>query len=249
MKNKSLYKSLFPHIIDFLEKTHEFESVMLTGSLMEGIGNLNSDIDIYVITTSRDSSIVQILENQIIQHTTFDFIFLNKCHLLDIFSKLENEPSNLDIYDIELIHRLKYAEEIYDLNKNEEYKRAICFNSFNVAVAEKYFEKSLKYVENSNGALKVQDYGTSYFLLKKGLEETMLSYLALYGETNPNGKWIYKKLMKFQKDTGDKKTVEKFLFLISEPFDKGITRFVPDSYQFIYYLQNIIIQKINFDQE
>lgn len=241
MKKLKRIDSIIPLVLEYLQNKYDLEAVMVTGSIIEGIGNSNSDFDIFVIAELDNSRKIEIIRDINFEMMTLDFVIYDRLFLRDMFRRLKEKPSELEKYDYDFLHRLKYAVEIYSPLINIDYHQSVSFSRFDYSLALRYSTSGTKQLKNANASLTEEDYGSAFFILRDVLQNLMLAYMSIHGETNPNKKWFYKKLEKVRKKTKDHTLIDEFIRIISMPFEGKESSFTDEAQEFIFLLQHEIM--------
>ncbi|MBC1604426.1 hypothetical protein HCJ39_06840 [Listeria rocourtiae] len=208
--------------------------VYLAGSLAEGFGNVNSDIDIYCLLPSddweklldnkrNDSRGLKIFgENNLIHNIYLDeyrvdIEFWNIEYVNKIISKLNSFDVNAEQYttrfnkdDLDFLHRMKYGKCIYNNNLFIQLYEEVNFMNlgfYQVIVGSEYFGS---YLEDIEGAIDAEDFGTTFVIGKMLLEISISNFLFSVQETNPSPKWLYRKIQRYEEKVNDFDISEKF---------------------------------------
>ncbi|MBD3861252.1 hypothetical protein IEE86_16115 [Bacillus sp. 28A-2] len=225
-------------------KSRENWIVYTAGSIMEGFGNENSDVDVYIICDlgaisnefaggykEGEISIIEentIVYNTIIGDTRYDFEYWDWKEVNKIVEKLNNFNFGTDQYkdrlsksEIDFIHRLKYGNPVINKNSFASFIKNIVFDNLGYIQVIVHSEQYDGYLEDIEGALLSNDFGTSYVISKLLLETSVTSFLSVHGETNPSRKWLYRKLERFQNNNNNEiNLLKKYLTLDSYCFDE-----------------------------
>lgn len=221
--NKTYVKKVSNELIenDEIQELMNFsqcQCVYVAGSIMEGFGNEKSDIDLFFIgkglpTKSIIRKIINLFKGYNVFYSKEKIVITAKYKEIDFDLEFHMERDVLEYIDsinkktakkkdsfIDFIHRLKFAESIYNTPYFDSLYKKIDFNLYNDIFPRSI---SLFYAIKSTdveGAYREKDYQTSFFMAWSLLEDCIDSYLALYGETNPNSKWRIKKINRFMKE-------------------------------------------------
>lgn len=241
-------------ILKYLNNQEVFH-VYLAGSLMEGFGNDRSDIDVYVICenipqqfkSNKDNVVESLLwdgenlvRNIVCNGIRYDFEYWTKENFHKLIDQLNNIDFKTEGYisrfsdsEFDLLHRLKFGKALVDEEAFNKLHQSILFENLGFYQAITASEKFTSYVEDIQGATLSKDYGSAFFMVRRLLELAVTSYLAVHGETNPNIKWMYRKIVCYQERTGDKELLEKYLHFQTYPFDETtINLFVKEAMRF-----------------
>lgn len=233
----------------------------LAGSIMEGFGNDSSDIDVFVICKNLDElkllkqvpseTILEvgdtIVRNITVDSIRYDFEYYTIENFESTVRKINKLNFNTDKHieilsnnSIDLIHRLKFANPIVNIEEFNEFKKNIKFKNLNKYLVVKIMEKYDGYLEDLEGALSSKDWGTAYTLIKLILKTGMNAYLASYGETNPGEKWIYRKLLRFAENNNDKDIIKEYFAFEGVLFNEDSIRSYAKSV--LNFNQKLILQ-------
>lgn len=227
----------------------------LAGSTMEGFGNKTSDVDVYVICEKIPTSInknednvgesilsddYSLIHNIIYEGVRYDFEYWELSNFNKLVKQLNELNFKTDDYiprfsdsEFDLLHRLKYGKALINTEKFNELHASIQFENLGYYQAIITSEKFTSFVEDIQGAMLSSDFGSAFFMVRRLVELAAISYLAIWGETNPNLKWIYRKILRYQEHTGDKKLLENYLYFQTYPFDElTIKDFVKEAMMF-----------------
>ncbi|QHW35911.1 hypothetical protein GZH82_00185 [Staphylococcus ursi] len=200
--------------IEFLNNEN-VSTVFISGSLLEGFGNENSDIDIFVILKNshflkefinrvKKNELINIIERRnktIITATyeerNFDIEILESGYITEYIQQVNvlNAYAADERYD--LLHRMKYGKVIY--NEENFYK---IFESINQNKFRRIHTQTLNTyyavkMHDIHGAFKEKEFVTGYFMGIDLLNLCIDAYLSIRGETNPSSKWRLKKINRY----------------------------------------------------
>ncbi|MBN3554059.1 nucleotidyltransferase domain-containing protein [Fictibacillus nanhaiensis] len=223
----------------------ENSMIYIGGSVMEGFGNATSDIDVFVISsddpTSEDINLsneeqrffegmYSLVHNIIHEGIRYDFTYWNSDKVNHIKNSINNIDLNTDFQmvlnkgEIDFLHRLKYAKSIINHAEFSEFLKTINFDNLRYYIAVTESQAFAGTLEDLQGAFISKDYGTAFFRAKRLVEITFTALLALHGETNPNVKWLYRKLQRLSETTGDFNYFSKFMELQNSNFDPATVK-------------------------
>ncbi|HFQ7505611.1 TPA: hypothetical protein ACHS06_000214 [Streptococcus agalactiae] len=200
-------------LIEFLGKD-SIECVFAAGSVFEGFGNEQSDIDLFfVLNKDRESFIRDFVKknpdfafykrrSKIIliiryQEMDFDIEFHTVSQVLTDIEDVNNNAIGSRDFNFDFWHRIQYAQGLYNSENIDNLKGFLNYDMFKL-IKPKY-NQTYFYVNivDVMGAYESQDFQTSYLIVRELLEETIVGYLSLYGETNPSKKWLIKKIQRY----------------------------------------------------
>lgn len=238
--------------------------VYLAGSITEGFGNATSDIDVYVVCeevpstnfnkgSDSDEAVLltpqSLIYNIVDEGLRYDFEYwswndfnniINLLNNLDFATENYIERLSDDEYD--LMHRFKYSKPLCNYEKYKEIYNSVNFYNLSYYRAIIQSEKYTGLIEDIQGALMSADFGTAFFLARKIIDIVVTSYLALNDETNPNPKWLYRKLLRYQEKTSDTTLLELYIkFNTSEFYGTDIKIYTREVLKFCQGI-NIKIQ-------
>lgn len=216
---KELSENLF---LDFniYEEFNKFNihTVFVAGSIFENFGNSKSDIDVFIIVKKFDDTV---LENFVMKNSDFSLFKRKHKRMLTVTYKSVDYDIELhekdSIYDYanlinigkgtkddsyyDFFHRLKFAQPLSGTEFFEELKSSIDYNKYNLIVPlslQMYY--SIR-VTDIQGAFEEGAYDTSLYMALSLLEMCITSYLSLFGETNPNTKWLIKMIKRAESNS------------------------------------------------
>lgn len=217
--------------------------VYVSGSLMEGFGNQTSDVDVYVICNviPEDFSIgydnsgesylwegKTLVRNLIHEQVRFDFEYWTLKDFNNAVRQLQefdinkiNHIERISDSDIVLLHRLKYARPLINIEGFLEFYSTIPFENLGFYQAVTLSERFTSFVEDIQGALLSEDFGSAFFMVRRLVELATVSHLAIHGETNPNLKWMYRKLLRYQEQSEDHDLLEKYMYFQTHSFEQS----------------------------
>lgn len=202
-------------------KKEDIYCIYISGSLLEGFGNKESDIDVFIICKSIFDQ--KTIENYIAQNYLMDFQvrpdkfiitfrynnwdFDMEVHNLKNITEFNNMIKNKNAHYMDkrydFLHRLKYGLPIVNENNFFSLKEQVNYNLFNklpsIHLEDYYAIKS----KDIKGAFEEEAFSTSLFMALDLLENCLNAYLSLYGETNPSKKWLLKKINRFQTNSSN----------------------------------------------
>ncbi|MEK8199508.1 nucleotidyltransferase domain-containing protein [Lysinibacillus sp. FSL M8-0134] len=246
------------NIISYLPSYFDsYLTVYLSGSLIEGFGNKSSDIDVFVICEElpdpEDSEIEgevflqgnkNLIQNFVIDGIRFDVEYWTKEHLEEVTKKLNSLDFQTDKHlerisqdELVFLHRLKIGKPIINKDYFTKIISSLNINNFHYYQITINSENFSNILEDIQGAISSSDYGSAYFWARDLLNLSISSYLSIYGETNPKNKWIYRKLLSYQENTGDTQLINDYIELQTMPYnEKDIKKHLK---KLIQYAQNL----------
>lgn len=222
------------------------------GSKIEGFGNPDSDTDIYIIYKGQVRKLKEYQSNkgELFIHQKYNTIHWYKDNnnkydieyisieelertiqeLNRITLNKERKIIPIDNKEFNLLHRFKKSKSLINTREYDRYYKMVNFNNLSLQMVVLRRHKYIGLLEDLEGSIKNNDYGTAYIEMRMAVENILCAYLACYDETNPNEKWLYKKVESFTERTGNKEIKNGYIDLISMPFipqtlDKQINKF------------------------
>ncbi|KWX80174.1 hypothetical protein AMQ84_04660 [Paenibacillus riograndensis] len=182
--------------------------VFVSGSVVEGYGNPQSDLDLFVIKESieevkaqfvyKDLRIQQIITNNnqrfdVEYHSvakTLAYLELSRNFRADSLEDMEE----LDLKKIDFLHRLHLAIPLRASTKLKSLQEAI--NIVNVCSSLKNWKiRSYNaHLTDCLGMLQIDDLDTAVYWSRQTLSEAIDVLLALHFMSNPSDKWRFRKL-------------------------------------------------------
>lgn len=209
--------------------------IYMSGSIMEGFGNSESDIDLFVV--SKDLPKIEAIDNYLEGIDGNRFIFENKIIITNSYDgvdfdiefhkiddvdmyvyNLNNHLLKENDYYLDFLHRMKFGFPLLKEKNFNNYIQKVQFSNLNYVKARKYSTYFPIKVTDILGAYKEKDFQTSFFMSWFLLEESIDTYLFLLGETNPNKKWRIKKIKNLKKKNIAQS--EELLIILENTFNK-----------------------------
>ncbi|MFB5089478.1 nucleotidyltransferase domain-containing protein [Psychrobacillus sp. PGGUH221] len=232
---------------EILERIEYKESdiIFLSGSLIEGIGNSKSDLDVFILTDSFNSYRETEYEKK---HRKTEFFLINELQcdveiwdITAIYSILQQLDSinlsdtklrtanslNYENINIESIfsffHRFIMGQPLINfkgfndlLNSLNKDNYFTLLNRWNVNIIDLMYEDIV-------GNMKKGEYETAYIILNTAMIKSLLSYLSYKGVSTDRDKWAYINMKNLSIIDPETKTIlEEFqkLFFEREDFQK-----------------------------
>lgn len=225
----------FAKLNDLIESSYQILSddiVFASGSLIEGLGNKRSDLDVYVLTSKNTSDISQLVNKPLDNFNEFvDLNWKSVSWVEDAICLLENiefkEPRSFRVLSPahrDFLHRFRVGVPIKNGERFNKLKERINLNKlsyakFNIAITE---------IDSSQidlmGFLEENDLESSNVKIHDLLMHLIDAYLALHLETSFSQKWKFCKL-----DKTKEKPLEGFTFA---EITKDPKKFFFDLYMF-----------------
>ncbi|MDF9857296.1 putative nucleotidyltransferase [Paenibacillus sp. PastF-1] len=195
--------------------------IYLAGSLLEGFGNLRSDIDVYVLCKDEELETLRsamaaidgsflltaecIIRNITIRESRFDIEYWSRSKFTDLVGKISNLDFNTSDYidrlskeEFDVLHRLKYGKPLHNKQQFIELYQSVNFENLKYYKIVTQSEIYTGIVEDVQGAYLSKDFGSAFFMARNLIDIVMTGYLAGKGETNPGNKWLFRKLIRYE---------------------------------------------------
>jgi len=186
-------------------------SIFLSGSIIEGYANAESDLDVFVIYQGED------LPRQRIDYTTntntISFEYMSNLRL-DIESWTEKQaqavavrlnrcPSEdwsqclmINIDDIAFAHRIRVGLPIFGLRRFKRLRNEFEFEHLASIIMSRNLCLYNEVAEDAAGAVSSKQFGAALLMSRRVVELAIDILLASHGETNTKDKWRFAKLEK-----------------------------------------------------
>ncbi|MBC1722338.1 hypothetical protein IA817_02575 [Listeria seeligeri] len=215
-------------LYDFLPKD-KISTVYAAGSLLEGFGNSKSDIDLFVVANDIDVNSLCLeypkanhnmscirrkmvsIFNVSYEQIDFDIEVYEESYINQYIRDLNNGNATSHDSRYDLLHRLKFGAPLMGEEKFLKIKEKIDYDQFNVLPS---ISVSLYYPVKSRdvlGAYEEKAYDTSFYMALRLLEDCIGAYLAIQCETNPNSKWLMKKISRYEEQGSRDVNLKKML--------------------------------------
>lgn len=201
-------------LIEVLEKENIF-TVYVSGSIFEGFGNSKSDIDIFILSMDKIDNLV--IEEFLKKENDFNFLdsgakkvlvttrkgidfdieIYEKDYVMDFPEMVSDFNSSPRGQRYDLFHRLKFAEPLINSENLVLLKKCMDYKRFNLLAGIVNRDYYTVRVIDILGAYEEEDFGTSLKMALDLLEDSMSAYLSFKNETNPNPKWLMKKIRRY----------------------------------------------------
>lgn len=193
------------------------DTILITGSIIEGFGNLKSDLDVFVFKDDfkkiRDNRKNNddfwfdkntISYNVLLDNERYDYCFYEYNYIESLIIKMQewnykDDPYvySLDLEELNILHRIKISKNIFGTKTFEK----IEWEKLNYVLSMKKIVSVLNVHEDIEGAYLSRDFETLRILLYEYLIYIGESFLAIEGETNTGRKWFYKKQTRLEENS------------------------------------------------
>jgi hypothetical protein len=194
------------------------EACYVTGSLVEGLGNGRSDIDVYLVT-DRDLS-DRLLSGKVailpLGSAALDLEVLSRARVETLLERLAQFPSDqardhrisalaFSQPELKFLHNLAIGTALV----NERAHRGLVSRVDARAIARIHFDYSLAWADTLHtdllGLLEERDHASARYLLASFAGHVAAMFLAATGNTNPAEKWRVRKLAALAQSGADER--------------------------------------------
>jgi len=195
-----------------------YEAIFLSGSVAEGWGHANSDLDVYVIT---DHPVVG--ERVTFEHARLDLTevpslsvyaggqridveYWRPSQIDELLANVAELPhlggqsagSDLDRLELALLHRISVGRALENERWLEETKKRVRESAVRAITASRYFNLADSLFNDASGLLQSGDLESAVLAARRGFDLTIDGLLATYGELAPSQKWRARKMRRAQ---------------------------------------------------
>lgn len=253
-------------ILDDIVSNQDVHSIYISGSIIEGFGNIKSDIDIFVITNKEprlleNNSINNVtltlnkedflIQNSLIEGTRYDVEYhdinkiqriLNKIYHFTYNGEYVTNPLSYDEQDF--LHRLKIGIPIYNENAFFQFKKNLDIYKLSLHKSAIYIDGFNNLYEDAYGTYESNDFGSCYIMLLKLIDATINGYISIFGETNPNEKWIYRMIKSYSIKEKDETLMQAFIKFHNFQYKEDISKLEFTNFyeNVMYFCQNLNIK-------
>lgn len=239
----------------------EHEFVYLSGSIIDGFGNSKSDIDIYFIYENKNVILNYLNKNEknlfnnshFVQHFELNHrrIDVEFWDLKSVFKIIEdinnlNKYKAIPIDSLEFIHRFKCGIAISGEDQfNKLYNKTNFDNlrHYN-AIHHLYLQNS--FLEDIEGNIESNDYGTAYFNIRELIYRCVFGYLSLHDETTQNRKWLFRKLERYSKKINNYDILKQYMYLNAFPYhEESINDYLSSALSFCRKINTKLVSEID----
>ncbi|KGE16518.1 hypothetical protein [Paenibacillus wynnii] len=209
--SKSIYKADILNVITYKNE----DIVFASGSLVQGIGNGKSDLDLFVITQDFNEKDINITYDQLNFKVGFNRLEGVNCDieywLLDVVEELIDQVNSIDFGDINVrsfnqlkikgynspaltsfLHRFIISKNIYNDTKYKELYEKLNKNNYFRLMARIYVNHVDNAYDDVVGNLEQHEYETAYLIARETLLLAMTAYVFSMKQTIDRTKWTYK---------------------------------------------------------
>ncbi|MFF1659164.1 nucleotidyltransferase domain-containing protein [Streptomyces sp. NPDC058255] len=189
------------------------EAVFVSGSLVEGFGNENSDLDVFVLTSSTsDASLSETASTFDMGDCLIEVDYHHDVRVdteiwpIERFFEIAGRISDFPVGDASAIirfpdrdfdsaHRLRIGVPVRGVEVFNELRDKFDFKRLSRLLANKFVTAYEGHSEDASGAVRANDAYTAMLMSRWALGSAIDAYLASQGMTNPKEKWRFSKLV------------------------------------------------------
>lgn len=190
-------------------------TVFLSGSVIEGYGNAESDLDIYVVypqaLPTMRADIERGTNNVTIEYTDEWKLDVESWIQEEIFSltqRVQNasddDPyayTNLRLIELDLAHRIRIGLPLYQEAHFFQMQQAFNYQRLSHLIAMRNVIAYTGSAKDAAGAIASQQCGTALLTARQTVAYAMDALVAASGETNIKEKWRFQKVRRLQDAT------------------------------------------------
>lgn len=207
-------------VIDALSLTTQPYTIYLSGSLIEGYGNAESDIDVYVIYPDELPALrydndmqTNVISIEYLAERRVDIESWSKSQVLATAQRFRDCASNkwdeciaMAYNELDFAHHIRTGIPLLHEEHFQQLRQAFDFQHVSRIHMTRYLEWYHSAHEDTSGAITSQQYGTALLMARRAIQLAIDVLLASQGETNMGEKWRFFKLEKL----GDRSLIEQY---------------------------------------
>ena len=201
----------------------------ISGSLIEGIGNSASDLDVFIVTPEADLESPIDAATFAFSEARVDISYADDIRIdTEVWTlksiqdaaaqfrevSLADRPAmvSLDESRLQLAHRIKIGIPALNDASFASIRDLYNYSKLSMILANRFLVDYFGHAEDAVGAIDSGDGGTSLLTSRAALGSIVDAYLASYGETNAKAKWRVQKLRRH----GDLSLLSSYMELESQ---------------------------------
>ncbi|HLF26425.1 MAG TPA: nucleotidyltransferase domain-containing protein [Anaerolineae bacterium] len=198
-------------------------TIFLSGSVVEGYGNSESDLDVFVIYPEEMPPLqaayttdTNVILNEYTEHWRLDIECWPKWAVLSTAERISrcapgnwNECRNLDLNDLYLAHRVRVGIPIEHEEGFRTLHATFDFQHISRVIMTKCLMGYMGIAEDAAGAIDSGQHGAALLMSRQAMQRAIDTLLAAHGDTSPKEKWRFFKLQKL----GDANLFERYWVL------------------------------------
>ncbi|HLZ62475.1 MAG TPA: hypothetical protein VKR06_36475 [Ktedonosporobacter sp.] len=207
-------------VLTSLTFTVEPYTVFLSGSIIEGYGNVDSDLDVFVIypeqipSLEADFSVGNTLINMEyttnwrmdVESWTREQVELVAQHLSQHSASNWNQSLRVSIDELNFAHRIRIGVPVLHPEHFQQLQQAFNFEYVSRIIMNRNLIWYTGVQEDAAGAIASKQYGTALLMGREAVQLAIDILIASQGETNTKAKWRFFKLEKL----GDPALLERY---------------------------------------
>lgn len=201
-------------ILEVLALSDDPYCVFLSGSVIEGYGNIESDVDVYVIYPKQLPAIrvdfdakTNLISQEFIENRRVDIESWTLEQVLQVARNIQQCPVGLDHWveclaitknELELAHRVRIGIPILYPENFNQLRQSFDFRHLSHIIRTCCVYLYGGVLEDAAGSIASKQHGATLFSARRTLQYAVDAFLAAHGETNTSDKWRFYKLEKLQ---------------------------------------------------
>lgn len=194
-------------------------TIFLSGSIIEGYGNANSDLDVYVIYPGEIPPLKvdfntghTLISMEYTTNWRLDTESWAKDQIFTVAQRLHPLPDDWNQYltmnmdDFDLAHGFRIGVPILHPGHFQELRQAFDFDHVSRMIMQRALILYFGIQEDAAGALDAKQYGAALLMARRAVQLATDIWVAFHGDTNTRDKWRFFKLEKL----GDQTLVERY---------------------------------------
>jgi len=216
-------------------------TIKIYSSVLEGLGSLKSDFDIYVIVEDSDKSS---MINHVIESYKGEIPFDIEIYSNTRFLQLVEESNNIKqekLLTLKMITKFLKAESIFAHEVAHKYDSLINIEKIKIIAEDFFYQGTLNLKDDSIYMFDMGDYESALILGREALQQAIAYLNIVKGNLNFKRKWIYRLFVNNRGyETG---FLEKYrdLCLYNTVNERNVKNYVSDMHNFIQDILSYVI--------
>jgi hypothetical protein len=199
-------------IITGLPTPVEPHTIFISGSVIEGYGNAESDLDLFVVypealpeVRAEYTATTNLTSLEYVGDWRLDIESWSRSQIIDAARRFRECSADLEnwaeciqftIAELDLAHRINIGIPLYNEPNFVELRNEFDAQHFSEILRTRFIYYYGVSLEDATGAISSKQYGTALIATRKTLQFAVDALLAAHGETNAKDKWRFFKLEK-----------------------------------------------------
>lgn len=226
-------------------------TIFLSGSIIEGFGNVESDLDVYVVFPEIVPDLradfdtgINIISLEFTTNWRLDVESWAKEQMLAASDRIRcctpqslGARTDISFEDSALAHNIRIGIPIRHEEHFQQIKLSFDFAHLSHLLTSKYLNSYIGLAEDAAGAIASKQHGAAMLMSRKAAQAAFDAWLAAHGETNPKDKWRFNKLEKL----GNQAMLERYWALETPQIvdKKDVLSYAKD---WLLFAQSIVLQ-------